>query len=204
MKSLSRIVVATSNDHKTGEIAAALRHNGCTIEVVSAKAVGGMPAVEENAQSFVANARLKAEALLRRVSIGDGVLADDSGLCVDSLEGAPGVLSARFAGPDASDEENNRKLLSALDPIAPEKRTARFVCSLVLLGEGIDETFFGECLGSILRQPAGTGGFGYDPLFVPTQHNQSLAELGPTVKAEISHRARACQMLSQWLISNLH
>jgi len=196
---ISRIVVATGNAHKTEEIAAALRRQGCAIDVVSA--AGGMPPVEETGLTFAANARLKAEALLKQISPGDGVLADDSGLEVDALGGEPGVYSARYAGTNASDDDNNQKLLQALGDLPPPRRQAKFVCSLVLLAEGIDETFTGQCPGEIQFDPAGEEGFGYDPLFKPRGFTQTFAQLGPGVKERISHRALACQALAQWLAS---
>lgn len=201
----SRIIVATGNAHKTEEIAAALERAGVSIEVVSAKAVGGMPEVEENADSFAGNARLKAEALHRKVKEQalDGkvnwVLADDSGLEVDALDGAPGIYSARYAGAGATDADNNAKLLKTLQGKPPHERGARFVCTLVLLGDGVDETFAGHCPGQMLDSPAGDAGFGYDPLFAPDGYEETFAQLGGTVKDLISHRAHACQLLAKWL-----
>ncbi|GHC12090.1 RdgB/HAM1 family non-canonical purine NTP pyrophosphatase [Cerasicoccus arenae] len=197
--STPRIVVATGNAHKTGEIAAALQRAGLSIEVVSAKAVGGMPEVDETGQTFAANARLKAEALRLKATPGDWVLADDSGLEVDALDGAPGIYSARYAGPDATDADNMAKLLDALQGRAPHERGARFACCLVLLGTGFDQTFTGHCPGQILEQPIGDAGFGYDPLFAPDGYEESFAQLGAVVKDRISHRAHACQLLATWL-----
>ncbi|WP_309382070.1 RdgB/HAM1 family non-canonical purine NTP pyrophosphatase [Cerasicoccus frondis] len=201
-----RIIVATGNAHKTGEIAAALERAGVRIEVVSAKAVGGMPEVEENAVTFAGNARLKAEALLTQVTkqgldaATNWVLADDSGLEVDALDGAPGIYSARYAGPGATDADNNAKLLNALAGKPPPERGARFTCTLVLLGDGVDETFAGHCPGQILDAPSGDAGFGYDPLFAPDGYEETFAQLGGAVKDRISHRAHACQLLAKWLM----
>ncbi|MGE9295024.1 MAG: RdgB/HAM1 family non-canonical purine NTP pyrophosphatase [Puniceicoccales bacterium] len=199
MTIIKRIIVATGNAHKTEEIAAALRCKGCTVEVVSAAAVGGMPPVDETGQTFADNARLKAEALRCKASPGDCVLADDSGLCVDALDGSPGVYSARYAGPNASDSDNNAKLLQALANTPTARRTARFTCTLVLLGDRIDETFAGECPGKIQSEATGAQGFGYDPLFIPEGYDQSFAVLGGEVKDRLSHRARACEALAHWL-----
>ncbi len=197
--STPRIVVATGNAHKTEEIADALRRAGASAEVVSAKAIGGMPEVEENGVNFTANARIKAKALLCKVNADDWVLADDSGLEVMALNGAPGIYSARYAGPDATDADNNRKLLAALDGLPPHQRDARFICCLTLLGPGVDETFTGHCPGQILNEPRGKAGFGYDPLFVPDGYEETFAELGGAIKERISHRAHACQQLAAFI-----
>lgn len=197
------LIVATGNAHKTAEIADALRYAGVKLQVFSAKAVGGMPKVEETGSSFAANARLKAKALRAKVSRTDWVLADDSGLAVDALHGAPGIYSARYAGDHATDAENNQKLITALKGLPEKLRTARFICCLVLLGDGVDETFQGECPGHLLTAPRGDAGFGYDPLFVPDGHEQTFAELGSATKERLSHRARACKMLSEFLLKRL-
>jgi len=128
------------------------------------------------------------------------VLADDSGLEVDALQGAPGVYSARYAGPDADDRANNDKLLTELLGVPMEKRTARFRCVMVVARAGIAlGEFEGSVEGKILEQAAGVGGFGYDPLFVPEGYTQSFAELGPGIKNGLSHRARAMEELVDWL-----
>ncbi|MEO0796687.1 MAG: RdgB/HAM1 family non-canonical purine NTP pyrophosphatase [Verrucomicrobiota bacterium] len=194
-----RIVVATGNAHKTEEIAAALARQGCAVTVVSARELGGMPEVDENGNTFEANARLKVEALQAKAGTSDWILADDSGLEVEVLDGAPGIYSARYAGPNATDADNNAKLLRELGCTPSPCRKARFVCTLVLLGGGVDAVFNGVCAGRMLEQAAGNAGFGYDPLFVPDDYEQTFAELGSSVKDEISHRARACQQLAGWL-----
>ncbi len=158
-----------------------------------------MPPVEESAPDYEGNARLKAHALIERVSPDVWVLADDSGLEVEALEGRPGVHSARFAGPDATDAANNALLLSELAGIPPEGRRAKFVCCCVLLGQGVDEVFTGECSGRIIDKPIGLQGFGYDPLFVPDDHMAPFAVLGEGVKSEISHRSRAVKALADWI-----
>lgn len=201
MSGPARIVVATGNAHKTAEIAAALAQLGCEVAVVPASAVGGMPDVEETGITFAANARLKAEALRPLAGPGDWVLADDSGLEVDALGGAPGVRSARYAGESATDADNRAKLRDALADVSAEARRARFVCHFTLLGAGVDQDFRGECPGRIAAQEVGEHGFGYDSLFVPDGHHQSFAELGAPTKDMISHRACACQRLAAWLRS---
>lgn len=128
------------------------------------------------------------------------VLADDSGLEVDALEGRPGVYSARFAGEGADDSANNRKLLKEMDGVPTEQRTARFRCVMVVAENGAERAnFAGEVAGRILEEQKGEAGFGYDPLFIPDGHGHSFAELGPDVKNQISHRARALQELVAWL-----
>lgn len=207
---MKRLIVASNNAHKAEEIADLLSRDGVAITVVNARVFGGMPAVDETGATFAANARLKAEAMLAVARthatengqrFDDLVLADDSGLAVDCLDGAPGVYSARFAGPDATDADNNAKLLAALDGVPTAQRGARFVCCLVLLGDGVDATFNGACEGRILTEPAGHEGFGYDPLFAPKGHAETFAQLGPEVKQRVSHRFQACHALAQWLMA---
>jgi XTP/dITP diphosphohydrolase len=144
---------------------------------------------------------LKAEALQKQLGGREWVLADDSGLEVAVLAGAPGVLSARYAGPDATDADNRRKLLERLEGIPLERRTARFVCVLALVGPGVREVFRAECDGLILKEEAGGGGFGYDPLFRPEGRRETFAEMAPEEKNRLSHRGRAVKLLCQWLVA---
>lgn len=167
----------------------------------SADAVGGMPAVDESAGTFEGNARLKAEALLAALPPDGWVLADDSGLEVDALEGAPGVYSSRYAGPEASDRENLEKLLTVLRGVPAERRTARFRCVLVLKNrDGAEHVFDGTCEGRLLNGASGDQGFGYDPAFLPEGYDETFGQLGEAVKARLSHRARAFQQLLQWVV----
>jgi XTP/dITP diphosphohydrolase len=164
--------------------------------VEGAAAIGGMPPVEETAVTFSGNALLKARALQKLAPAGAWVLADDSGLEVQALGGAPGIYSARYAGAGAPDGANTEKLLRELEIIPRAARAARFVCVLALLGPGGEEKIFeGECRGRIGRTLAGGGGFGYDPVFFPDGLDKTFAELGDDVKNKISHRARALQKL---------
>lgn len=154
-----------------------------------------LPEVAETGASFAGNARLKAEALAS--ATGLPALADDSGLCVDALGGAPGLYSARWAGPEASDADRNAKLLLALADVPPELRTARFVCATALaLPGGPTVTSEGVCEGILLDAPRGTSGFGYDPLFLLPGPNRTMAELTPEEKNTLSHRAQAVSRLS--------
>ena len=149
-------------------------------------------AVEETASTFVENALLKARHAARVAGLP--AIADDSGIEVDALGGAPGVRSARYAGEDASDADNNRALLEALKEVPEARRTARYVCVLVLVRAPADPVpviAHGEWRGRILVAPRGSGGFGYDPLFWVEAHGRSAAELPAALKTRLSHRARA-------------
>ena len=205
------IVVATRNRHKTDEIRQIL---GSRFRCLTLDDFPGVPPVKEDAATFAGNATKKAVEIARWLKtsaspIGDGafVLADDSGLEVEALNGAPGVYSARFAALDSSadgntpDADNNAKLLRLLKDVPKEKRTARFRCVIALLpvesdsGDMTATCFEGACEGRIDTAPRGTCGFGYDPLFVPTGFDRSFAELGEAEKNQISHRARALAKL---------
>ena len=196
-----KLYLASGNAHKVGEfqaLAAAADFPG--IEILSARAAGGMPPVEEDTGTFIGNARKKAQALRRIVPAGAWVLADDSGVCVDELGGAPGVESAYFAGPQGDAAANLHKLVATMRGIPDARRGAQFVCVLVLIGpDGTEHVFEGRCLGRLRHEPAGEAGFGYDPIFTPDGHALSYAELGDAVKNRISHRARAFAALVAWL-----
>lgn len=158
----------------------------------SLKDLPGCPDFVEDGDSFEANALIKARGL--RDYSGDWALADDSGLAVDALGGAPGIHSARFAGVHGDDAANNRLLLEKLVDVAD--RTARFVCVLALCGpEGEEWVIRGECVGRIAFAPSGEAGFGYDPLFHPEGYDRSFAELGSEIKHIISHRSAALDKL---------
>jgi XTP/dITP diphosphohydrolase len=223
------MLIATRNLHKVGEIQAIL---GAGFEMLTLKDFPEAPKVVEDAETFAGNARKKAEQLARWLETNPAqlsrhpalayVLADDSGLEVDALGGAPGVYSARFAVPgnheNSSDAENNAKLLRLLKDVAPEKRSARFHCVVALApivtpdlspanaspvcyaGVSASETlvFDGVCEGKIIQAGSGKGGFGYDPLFVPTGFAQTFAELGDEIKNQLSHRAKALAKLKHY------
>lgn len=193
------VYLATGNPHKAAELSAFFAKSGGAERVFTAAEVGGMEPVAENAASFTGNARLKAAALKSRLSLQDGVVADDSGLEVDALQGAPGVRSARYAGLSATDSDNVAKLLNELKGVPLGLRSARFVCCLVLLAPEGEFTFTGVCCGMIATTAAGHNGFGYDPVFIPKGYKETLSQLGPGVKAHISHRAHAFRQLAQWL-----
>ena len=175
-----RIYVATHNAHKLREIGEILPG----FEILADN-----PDVEATADTFEGNALEKVRAIAARHE-GDWSMADDSGLEVDALGGAPGVRSARYAGEPSNTPANNALLLKNLQGIA--NRAARFVCAVALVDpEGREHVVRGECLGRISEAPSGAGGFGYDPLFVPDGFDKSFAELGENEKNRISHRARA-------------
>jgi len=191
---MRRIIVATGNRGKLDEIRSALDFPGW--EFVTAADIGadGLE-VEETGETFLDNARLKARAY--HEAFGLAALADDSGLEVDELGGEPGVYSSRYAGDTATDADNNEKLLAALADVPHERRTARFRSVIVLVGEDGSETIAdGACEGSIGFEPRGTGGFGYDPLFLPDAvPGRAMAELSLGEKNAISHRGAALRAL---------
>jgi XTP/dITP diphosphohydrolase len=195
-----KFFLASNNPHKAAEFAALAAAARLPVEIASARELGGMPAVTEDAGTFVGNARKKAQALREKAPAGAGVIADDSGLCVDALGGGPGVESAYYAGPQGDGAANLAKLLATLRDVPDERRTAHFVCVLFVSGPaGGEQVFEGRCDGRLRREPHGGAGFGYDPIFVPTGHAQTFAELGDEVKNALSHRARAWAKLTQWL-----
>ena len=195
-----KLHLASGNPHKTAELQSLADASGVPVEIIPARAVGGMPAVVEDAGTFAGNARKKALALRACVPAEAWTLADDSGLCVDALAGAPGVESAYYAGPAGDGAANLKKLMAAMQDIPETARGAQFRCVLFVSGPGgREEIFEGACGGSLLRAPRGDAGFGYDPLFRPTGYSESFAELGDEVKNRVSHRARAWARLAEWV-----
>lgn len=183
-----RLVIATTNAGKVREIRAVLGDLGLVITDQSA--YGVLPPVEEDGATYAANALKKAMALASRVKVT--VLADDSGLEVDALGGAPGLLSARFAGPHATDVENRQLLLDRLRGVPRERRVARFRCAIALVEvSGVHHIVEGTVEGVIREQEAGCGGFGYDPVFELPDRGLTFAELTEGEKNRISHRGRA-------------
>jgi len=183
-----QLVLATRNQHKKRELQELMA--GMEVEILTLEDVDPVPEVEEDGDTFEANAVKKAYETARATGIL--CLADDSGLEVDALQGRPGVYSARFAGEHASDEENNIKLLKLLESVPDEERTARFVSVIAICdAQGYVRTVRGECAGTIARVPAGSGGFGYDPLFIPHGYKQTYAQLSAAEKNRISHRGAA-------------
>lgn len=200
---MTTVVLATNNAHKADEIANALDFEGWRFETLAQAGLASDP--EEDAGTFEGNARIKAQAAwdaARAVGKRCAVLADDSGLEVDALDGAPGVYSSRYAGADGDDDANNAKLLAALEGVPDAQRTGRFVCTLVLLDEGGAETVAcGTVEGRIGHELRGSEGFGYDPLFLPDAFGGelTLAEVPQARKAEVSHRGNALRALKAQL-----
>ena len=159
---------------------------------------GPWPRVEETGQTYAENAQAKARAVAD--ALGSPALADDSGIEVDALGGGPGPRSARFAGEDATEEENLARLIEAVAGVPPPERTARYRCVAVLARPGEPEVQAeGVCEGTLLAEPRGTGGFGYDPIFLPEGFDRTMAELAPEEKDRISHRGKALRAMSRIL-----
>jgi XTP/dITP diphosphohydrolase len=225
---MTTLLIATRNAHKVGEIRAIL---GSQFQFFTLNDFPDAPKVVEDADTFAGNATKKAVELAKWLARGESgkrkaesgnffVLADDSGLEVDELNGAPGVHSARFAAMDSAksgntpDVDNNAKLLRLLKDVPSEKRTARFRCVIALVAvptgkievaspvcyadEFEPQTFDGVCEGRMVFAPRGKNGFGYDPLFVPVGFEQTFAELGEDVKNQLSHRAKALEKLKRF------
>lgn len=195
---MKHIIIASNNAHKIEEICAAINFDGWGFVSLAQAHIDSEP--EETATSFEGNAEIKARAVHELT--GNAVLADDSGLEVDALDGAPGVLSARFAGVHGDDAANNKKLLECLSEVEPIKRTARFVCALVFIDEdGSISAVRGTVEGRIGLEERGNEGFGYDPLFFPVDLDgkRSFAEMTQEEKTAISHRGRALKKLRELL-----
>jgi XTP/dITP diphosphohydrolase len=204
---MKRILIATSNSGKLRDFAGAASHYG--IEVASIPHFSSLPTVIEDAETFEDNARKKAEAYSRHVP-GEMVIADDSGLEVDALGGAPGVHSARYAADDphaaeanTDDMANNAKLVREVKRIPAEQRTGRFVCRIAAARDGKTLAVFeGKAEGVILEELRGSNGFGYDPLFYFPQIGKTFAELSAKEKAQYSHRGEAFRKFLEWCRSS--
>ncbi|MFC1836089.1 XTP/dITP diphosphatase [Thermodesulfobacteriota bacterium] len=191
-----KILLATGNAGKVKEI----RHlvSDLRINLLSLADVVDPPDVIEDGDTFEANALKKARVLSNETGLVS--LADDSGLCVDALDGRPGVLSARYAGDDASDEDKFKMLLREMADVSEDRRTARFVCVLALVWpDGPEEIFRGECEGLITHEPNGTAGFGYDPVFYYPAAGCTFSQMELTEKNQVSHRGRALKLLAEYL-----
>ncbi len=192
------LVLATRNAHKVREIGQVLGDGAVLRSLADFPDVGRIP---EEGETFAANAAQKALFVAR--ALGLPVMADDSGLEVDAMDGAPGVRSARFAGEGATDDANNTKLLGLLEGVPVERRTGRFRCAIaVAWPDGTVRTAEGACEGRILEGPRGEGGFGYDPLFVPEGCDRTFAELQEEDKNRISHRGRALRAARETILKS--
>ena len=194
MPPFRRLVLGTGNPGKVEELRALLAD--LPLELIPGPTLEDPPDVEEDADTLAGNARKKAEAY--RAAAGAPALADDTGLEVAALDGRPGVRTARFAGPDATPDDNKRRLLEVLEGV--DDRRARFRTVVALVDDaGTAHTFEGVCEGTIITAPRGDGGFGYDPLFRPDGHDQTFAEMPPAAKNDISHRRKALDALRAFL-----
>lgn len=194
---MKNVVIATQNRHKIEEIEKITKNFG--FRLISGKEAGidGVEVVEDGT-TFEENSYKKALEIMKLT--GMITIADDSGLEVDALGGRPGVYSARYAGEDASDEDNNRKLMEELANVPYEKRTARYVCVITMIfPDGRKLVARGETDGHIATEPSGTNGFGYDPYFIPEGYDQTFGCIDMDEKNKISHRARALEKLTQLL-----
>ena len=195
-----KIVAATNNRHKVSELSALF---SCLegVELVTLREIGFTDEIVEDGDTFPANARIKAMAV--HAATGLAAVADDSGLCVDALGGAPGIYSARYAsenGENSDDRANNEKLLQGLENIPENERTARFVSALCFIdSDGTEISAVGKCEGIITREERGEGGFGYDPLFFFPELGKTFGELTADEKNRVSHRANAVEILGRKL-----
>ncbi|MBM4262267.1 MAG: XTP/dITP diphosphatase [Deltaproteobacteria bacterium] len=200
---MTELLIATTNQGKFAEVQAYL--SKLPLQIISLKSLASYPNVVEDGATFEANALKKARTLAD--FSGLLTLADDSGLEVDALGGAPGIYSARYAGPEFDDDENNRKLLHELRGVPEKRRTARFVCALALCAprnRGMaDWTVRQSCEGRIAFAPKGAHGFGYDPLFFFAPFGETFGEIERELKATVSHRGKALQKLAEALPSLL-
>jgi XTP/dITP diphosphohydrolase len=191
-----KLFIASYNPGKVREIRECLA--GLNIELFSLLDAGHVDEIEENGKSFEENAFIKAKAVYDLVKTD--VIADDSGLEVDFLNGAPGIQSARYSGKDATDEGNCRKLLDELAVVKDNNsRSAQFKCVIVLYDGASSRSFEGICRGRINNKQKGSGGFGYDPLFIPDGFDKTFAELDAETKNRISHRGKALKSLAEFL-----
>ncbi|WP_431678765.1 RdgB/HAM1 family non-canonical purine NTP pyrophosphatase [Kitasatospora sp. KL5] len=190
-----RLVLATRNRHKVAELRDILGDAGLDVELVGADAYPEIPDVPETGVTFAENALLKAHALAK--ATGHPAVADDSGLCVDVLGGAPGIFSARWSGKHGDDRANLELLLAQLSDIAEPHRGAHFACAAALaLPDGTERVVEGRLLGTLRTTPTGDGGFGYDPILQPLGETRTCAELTPAEKNAISHRGQAFRALA--------
>lgn len=195
----TQFVLATRNAHKAEELDRILRSMGMNIELKTVDKFPGAPEVEETEDTFEGNALLKARALCQFTGLP--AIADDSGICVDALDGQPGVLSARWSGATENvDQANLNLVLDQIKEVAEGDRGAQFMCAAVaVFPDGTELVAIGKMVGSLLRKPQGLNGFGYDPIFVPAGFTKTTAEMSASEKDAISHRGQALKMLAEKL-----
>ncbi len=194
-----KIVLATHNAKKLSELRRVVAEQGLALEVLGLDDVANYPEPAETERTFEGNALLKARACV--AATGLPALADDSGIAVDLLNGMPGVRSARWAGKGATDQANLDLLIAQLADTDPAERTARFVCAVAFVdAAGTEHVVRAAMEGTLVSQPRGGNGFGYDPIFVAEGHTRTNAELSPAEKDAISHRGQAVRAMLQWLV----
>lgn len=198
-----QLVLATRNAKKLAELDRLLAGAGLDVEILGSDAFGDLPEIEETGSTFAENSLIKARA----VSTHTGLIAiaDDSGLCVDALDGQPGIYSARWAGEGATDESNLDLVLEQIRDVEPAHRTAHFACAAALvLPSGEEYVVHGQVNGVLLTQRRGEGGFGYDPIFLPDGFDATTAEMNPEQKDAISHRGQAMRALVPVIQEHVH
>jgi XTP/dITP diphosphohydrolase len=200
MSGNASIIVATRNAGKFREISELLRH--LPVRLLNLGDFPDIPDVVEDGSTLRENALIKGREVYRATGIP--AISDDTGLEVDALGGRPGVLSARFAGEGATYAGNNAKLLALLSATPPAARTARFVCVAACVDADTEHVVSGVCEGRIASEPRGTGGFGYDPLFIPVGETATFAEIPPSKKNDISHRALAFRAMADYLAGRIN
>lgn len=191
-----RIVIATGNKDKVREINEILK--GTDFEAISMKEAGVKLDIVENGTTFEENAMIKAQSVFD--VLGGYVIADDSGICIDALDGRPGIYSARFCGENSTYEEKFAKIFEMLKDVPEDKRTAQFVCAIaVIRPDGSKFTVRGEVRGVLVEEPRGDNGFGYDPIFYVPEYNMTTAQMDPELKNSISHRGKALRAMVEKL-----
>jgi len=190
-----RVVLATRNPHKLEELHRILAAAGLDIDLVSAAEFPDLPDIPETEPTFAGNALLKAREVARMTGLPS--IADDSGLCIDALNGMPGVLSARWSGGHGNDAANLSLVLAQMSDVDDSRRGGAFLCAAAIaLPDGTERVVEGTVEGVIIREARGTGGFGYDPIFVPVSGDRTLAEIPSAEKDAISHRGKALEALA--------
>ncbi|MBK9741231.1 MAG: RdgB/HAM1 family non-canonical purine NTP pyrophosphatase [Actinobacteria bacterium] len=190
-----QVVLASKNRHKLQELHRILESHGLDVELLGADAFPDLPDIAETESSFAGNALLKAREIARITGLP--AIADDSGLCINALNGMPGIFSARWSGNHGDDAGNVALVLAQIDDVPDARRGAAFHCAAAIaLPDGTERVVEGTVEGAIIREPRGTGGFGYDPIFIPLGKSRTLAEIPASEKDAISHRGRALEALA--------
>jgi len=193
-----KLVIASRNDHKIQEMRRILEQVGLDIELVGTAEFPDLPDVEETGSTFAANAMLKARAVSEFTGLP--AVGDDSGLCVDALNGMPGILSARWSGTHGNDQANLALLLAQISQVPSDRRGASFICAAAYVHpDGTEFVVEGQMSGTLIDAPIGTNGFGYDPIFVPQGHQITSAQMSAELKDSISHRGKALAALADQL-----